>query len=366
MSVTINRADLLRALDIAYPTTKQNRALAILSNIKVTIDKDTLVVYAYDGNNSVEASCHHTGFVDEKTEILVNCEKARSVISALSDKSINLSSNGLTMTIAYGCGHIDIPVADITAYPTELPTDNSIAEVMVPCDFLRKAFADADVFADVDDYRPILQGVCLYVKEGELGYCVTDTLKLVHNKIEFNGADDFSVVIPNNKALANAISQGEFCKLVLYENRIELSTCETKISLSLIKGNYPDFKRVIPSSHSISALASVTTLAQCVNRLASSAENKTSMAKFVFSIDGTGVETMSDDCISVKERLQDIQATERIDVGLNIVQMQKIIKTLPQRGNVMLEFNTSSSPIVIKHEDAPNRVILIMPMRLNG
>jgi DNA polymerase-3 subunit beta len=103
-----------------------------------------------------------------------------------------------------------------------------------------------------DDYRPMLKGVFVQVRNGQLVMVATDGNRLSHAWQAMPGYREMeqSVILPSKMLAEGArINAAEPVTMRLGTDLVELSTAHLIVTGRLLAGQYPDYDRVIPDEY---------------------------------------------------------------------------------------------------------------------
>lgn len=105
----------------------------------------------------------------------------------------------------------------------------------------------------IDESRPVLTGIYCKVQDGVLTLAATDSYRLAQYQIALQKVDNLSIIIPYRtvQELIRLIKQEEIEDITIgiTDTEIIFSTNNITLTSQLIEGNYPDYTKIIPASH---------------------------------------------------------------------------------------------------------------------
>lgn len=227
------------------------------------------------------------------------------------------------------------------------------------------------------EIRPILAGVHLFEENGRVGMVATDShrlSKIVEGEVlEGNIEGLQNVVIPQKalKEIGTLIEQSEqvIVRLMNNGNYIGFETEGIEIFSKLLDGNYPDTNKLIPIEHNTLVKASRTGLLSAIERSMILQQDNRKVIKLKISNNNNSmfkiieVFTMSDEVGKSQEQVvvEDIQG-EELEISFNPEYLSDALKALDEE-QVIIEFNGSLRPFVVKPTSNDNHVQLVLPIR---
>lgn len=225
--------------------------------------------------------------------------------------------------------------------------------------------------------RPILTGVHLFEENGRIGMVATDSYrlsKIVEDEVlEGNIEGLQNIVIPQKalKEIGTLIEQSEqvIVRLMNNGNYIGFETEGIEIFSKLLDGNYPDTNKLIPIEHNTLVKASRTGLLSAIERSMILQQDNRKVIKLKISNNNNSmfkiieVFTMSDEVGKSQEQVvvEDIQG-EELEISFNPEYLSDALKALDDE-QVIIEFNGSLRPFVVKPTSNDNHVQLVLPIR---
>lgn len=250
MQATVQKPDLLRAIQTAERAVCTKSSLPILSALMLEVSGETLFVKATDLELSIQTS----------TQVLAGQDGAAAVpgkqfvefVKAMPGQEVSLSVSDGTMLVRSGKSRYKLQiignrdefplVPEVKREAGFITTEKALAEVLG-----RTVIAAAD-----EDTRPLLCSVLWKLKEGakSLPMVATDTHRLHMAACPIHSASGTMDVLVSARAcreLARLLSGDQDCQVTIDGNQIQVITAAGTLVGRRLEGRYPAYEKVVPS-----------------------------------------------------------------------------------------------------------------------
>jgi len=246
MKLQVTQENLAKALSTVGRIANSRGTLPILSNVLLKTDNNRLSIAA---TNLDIAITHHIGSkIESEGAITVPARLMQEFIGNLPDGVINLelSDNKLKITtdqyksVINGVSAEDFPV--MPAIAAGLPWK------LAAVDF-KKSLSQVVLAASNDDARPVLTGVYFHSSGGEAIVAATDSYRLAESHLG-KTKDQIGFLVPSSAAadLLRIVSEADKDVLVTHDDQqVSFQSGDVTLVARLIEGNYPDYRKLIPS-----------------------------------------------------------------------------------------------------------------------
>lgn len=245
--------DLIIAVSKAIKALGNRTTSPVLESIKLDAEPGTLVLTATDNEMRIETSIRAD--VDLAGSILVPGRLFSDFTKKLSDQKIELEEIGTKLKVRYAESRGELSCTNADDFPAspemEPQDDETLNSFTLKAENLRELIDKVAFAVAVSDRLPILKGVLIEVKDGTVTGVAVDGCRLAKCvKPIDESTGDFSVVIPARSI--NEIARfldGDEDKVTVkaLRNRLRIDLGHTKITSQLLVGDYPDYRRIIPS-----------------------------------------------------------------------------------------------------------------------
>lgn len=362
MKLQVTQENLAKALNTVAKVATTRNTLPILANVLLKTINNRLSIAA---TNLDIAITHTVGSKIEKTgSITVPARLMQDYISSLptgvlelklNDNKLQISTEKYNSTIN-GIGAEDFP---------EMPAIKGGVNWRIPASELKKGLQKIVYAASNDDARPILTGVYFHNQPSSVLMVATDSYRLAEYKLPKQKVT-VNFLMPSGAAndLLRIISDSNQEVLVTHdEQQVLFQSGEVTLIARLIEGNYPDYRKLIPTK-----FATIAKLRR---------EDFINIAKVssLFARESAGSITIKADendkkvsINAVASQLGENTATADAEVkgsGEITLNSRYLVEALTAFSGTEAElcFNGKLEPCILRSNDDENYLHLIMPLR---
>lgn len=377
MKFTVHRTAFIQYLNDVQRAISSKAALEILSGIKLDLSEDGLTMTGSNSDISIETVI---SIADENAAL--NIEKTGSVVlparffneivKKLPEDSLSVEVNDrFQATIRSGSAEFIINGLDPDDYP-HLPEIDSREQLTLPGDVLKQVINQTVIAASKQETRPILTGIHLEIKDGQLLAVATDSHRLSQRKLTLNGdsAADYDIIVPGQSMneLAKMLGDlSEDIEIQISENQILFILGNTSFYSRLLEGNYPDTERLIPQNSTTTLEINAPAFLRAIERASLlSHEGRNNVVKLSMQA-GTSQATLysnSPEVGNVEEELtfNKLEGND-LDISFNPDYMKDALRSFGQ-SEVTLNFTMPLRPFILVPSEAQGEFIqLITPVR---
>lgn len=377
MKFTVHRTAFIQYLNDVQRAISSKAALEILSGIKLDLSEDGLTMTGSNSDISIETVI---SIADENAAL--NIEKTGSVVlparffneivKKLPEDSLSVEVNDrFQATIRSGSAEFIINGLDPDDYP-HLPEIDSREQLTLPGDVLKQVINQTVIAASKQETRPILTGIHLAIKDGQLLAVATDSHRLSQRKLALNGdsAADYDIIVPGQSMneLAKMLGDlSEDIEIQISENQILFILGNTSFYSRLLEGNYPDTERLIPQNSTTTLEINAPAFLRAIERASLlSHEGRNNVVKLSMQA-GTNQATLysnSPEVGNVEEELtfNKLEGND-LDISFNPDYMKDALRSFGQ-SEVTLNFTMPLRPFTLVPSEAQGEFIqLITPVR---
>ena len=292
------------------------------------------------------------------------------IVRRLQDNdSIEISMNDrFVFNIVSGATVINVAGQDADLYPA-LPQMAESSEVTLPQDTLREMIQKTEFAIAADDAREVLTGALLEIAGGDVTMVALDGFRMAYKREKISDVlESIRAIIPGRAIgdIGKLLPGGEdaFVSLCFSANgRLQLRLKNTDIYVTLIGGEYINYRRLLPTSFKVRAVAALETLRQCIDRAALLArEGNVNLIRFHLHDDMLEIDSNSQMGDAHEEmELEQLEGGE-MTIAFNVRYMLDVVRTVDAE-KIVLNFTDSLSPCVITPEDDLDYVHLVLPVR---
>src|SRR5437867_6509991 len=252
MQFTVQKADLLRELQLVQGVVEKKATIPILSNLLLRATRERVEIVATDMDLGIQSACEAQ--VGSEGEVTIHARKLHDIVRALPDSEI-LFSLQKANRVQIRCANADFKVAGqgTEEFPSLREFDFKGA-VGLPFETFR-AMIERVIFAiTTDDPRYAIYGALLQVKKGSLEMVATDGHRLAYvaQKADVAPREEIRVIVPS-KTLSEILQlepgpEGEI-RFGVKDNHIFIRSGLRTLQSSLFEGTFPNYEKVIPQGN---------------------------------------------------------------------------------------------------------------------
>lgn len=229
-------------------------ALSILDNFLMKVEGDRLSITGSDQENVMTAYMEVTDSECDG-EIAVNAKRLLEVIKEINNQPLAFYINDETkeIDIRFLNGHFNFMGVSATEYPVRRKQEEELREMKLPASMVQKGIDNTLFAVSPDMVRPIMTGIYWDIHDTDITFVASDTHKLVRY-INEEKAPGFSAsfILPSKPAniLKSIISKEDAEIKVSFDSKgASFEIGDYLLSCLFIKGNYPNYNRVIPTEN---------------------------------------------------------------------------------------------------------------------
>ncbi|QTU82955.1 DNA polymerase III subunit beta [Carnobacteriaceae bacterium zg-C25] len=257
MKFTINKNQFLKHLLDVQRAISSKSAIAILTGIKLNVTKDGIYLTGSDANISIEkmvlSKDEENGLtIHETGKLVLPSRFFIEIIKKLPNDTVDITLlDHQKLQIKSGQSTFNINGLDADLYPIieniESDTSNTI---QLPTFLFKTVLSQTMIAASTSEQRPILTGIHLEIKNGELIATATDSHRMSKRIVKLpniseNVSHDCVIPAKSLSELTKIISDDDQLTMVLSENKVLFISENLYFYSRLLEGNYPDVTRLL-------------------------------------------------------------------------------------------------------------------------
>ena len=354
MQLKTNSNNLLKGLQQAVGTIKQNNTLPILDCFHLELQGNDLTITTSDLEVTtivkLEVESVENGTIAVPHSTLLN------LLKTFNNETITLSALNNTLTITASSGEYQLAYDDANDYPSTPNVDGQGTEINsidLQQSISKVLFATAN-----DDLRPTLSGV--YFDNGFI--VATDALKLVKVESSING--NFILPKKASQQLKNLLPKDTNVTLQYNQTNALFSFDNITIVTRLVDGKYPNYEAVIPKENPNRLSINRQEFISVLKRMEVFANKQTNQIRLDLSDFEVLISSEDTDYRSrAKETLNGVYSGQSMSIGVNAKFLVEMLNSL-NCDEVFLDMSEPNRAILINGEEGV--LELIMPIMLNA
>lgn len=365
MDISVSQKSLAKVLNDCARVASVRAGLPVLGNILLKTTGSKLYIAAT--NLEIATTANINAKINKHGEITVPAKLITEFVSNLPNETVEINTKNNSLHIICGGYKSSLNGIEAGEFP-ELPTidEKNSVRYMIAADTFKKSTTQTIFTCSNDNTRPVLTGVYWHSYDKGLYIAGTDGYRLAEKKVT-STESELTAIVPVNalqevlRTIHDDISEIE----VLFDKtQVKFRIGTSEITSRLIEGNYPDYRKLIPTQNPTKITTSLT---DCVR-----------MAKLasLFAREAGGSITITSDSesshFSIKstasergENTSEIKATVAGggSVSLNsryLIDVLSVVDT----DSITIEYGAKLAPITIRPaSDDTDYLAIIMPLK---
>jgi DNA polymerase-3 subunit beta len=365
--IKAKRDELLAPLAAVGGIIERRHTLPILSNVLIDGSGEAVSFLATDIEIQITARSGISGSSESKA-LTVGARKLLDILRALpEDAEVNLQPQDKRLLVRAGKSRFSLQTLPAEDFPRLAKATGEVARFSMPQKALRRVLGLVQYAMAQQDIRYYLNGLLMVVDGGELKLVATDGHRLAFASIELEAG------LPRQEAIIPRKTVLELSKLLADtddEVRIELSSSQAAFAFGaidlvskLIDGKFPDYTRVIPTTHKNKLQADREPLRQALQRAAILSNEKFRGVRWVLADGVLKIVSSNADQEEAQEELEVRYAGDALDIGFNVNYLLDVLNNVPG-SELECAFGDSSSSALISYGSEKGFKYVVMPMRI--
>lgn len=362
MKLQVTQENLAKALNTVARVANSRQTLPILSNVLLKTIDNRLSIAATNLDIGIT---HYIGSkIEAPGSITVPARLTQDFIANLPDSILQLElvDNKLHITTdkyqstINGIAAEDFPV---------MPAISSGTAWSMSARALKKGLQQVAFAASADDARPVLTGVYLHSEGGELYIVATDSYRLAEKNVGKN-KKSINLLVPAS-AIGDLLrvmgDKDEQITVTHDDQQVLFQAGDVSLVARLIEGNYPDYRKLIPSKFAVTAKLKREDFINIAK--VSSLFARESAGSITIKVD-SGAKKVSINSIASQlgENTATADAAVKGDGGVTL-NSRYLLEALNAFGDEDIElcFNGKLEPCILRSPTSPDYLHLVMPLR---
>lgn len=259
--------------------------MQILDNFLLRVTGDTLEITGSDSENMVKAAMP---VIDSQTDgaVAVSAKTLLEITKEIANQPITFEVDEETyeIDINFLTGHFNFMGNNPAEYPEQTPDQENPTKLVVPAKVVFDGI-DKTLFAvSAETIRPVMTGIFWDIHKEDITFVASDTHKLVrYINYKTQPGIEASFIMPSKPAaiIKNIMQKEEGDVEIIMDSRsATFAFGSYLISCRFVKGNYPNYNRVIPQTNPFVMTVDKATLQNAMRRVSIFASKASNLVKF--------------------------------------------------------------------------------------
>src|SRR6478672_7028655 len=366
LKIKTTNEKLLGPLQQVTGIVERRHTLPILSNVLITAAGDHVEFLATD----LEVQITSRAALESKAEgaVTVGARKLYDILRSLpEDAEVSLESKENRMTVRAGKSRFNLQTLPPADFPRMVEARDASKTLTLPQKALKKALGLVQFAMAVQDIRYYLNGVLFSVEGSTLRVVATDGHRLSFASQSLEG-DHGSVeaILPRKTVLELIKLLGDNddpVELAIGSNQARFRFGGIEIVSKIVEGKFPDYQKVIPTTHKNRVAIDRGTLAQSLNRAAILSNEKIRGVRLVFTKDALSIICTNNEQEEAEEGLAVEYDGDPLDIGFNISYLLDVLNHVDSP-TVSFSMGDSNSSALVQMPGRDDFKYVVMPMRI--
>lgn len=370
MKVTVERADLLKALNHNHRIVERRNTIPILSNVLLRGDGDSLKMRATDLEIGIADEA--PAMVSQPGATTVPAHMFYDIVRKIPDgQQIVLEADDTSMSVSSGRSRFTLQVLPEADFPDTAAGDLPHRFVL-PGKELQRLFDKTQFAISTEETRYYLNGIYLHVVDGENGKLLravaTDGHRLAQVQIPApEGSEEIPGVIVPRKTVGEAHKllddSDQDITIELSDTKIRLTVGSVIVTSKLIDGTFPDYARVIPQGNDKEMTVARDVFKEAVDRVSTVSSERGRAVKLALTNGNLVLTVNNPDSGTATEEIAVDYAADDLDIGFNAKYLLDITNQL-EGETAVFRLADPGSPTLIQETGADDALFVLMPMRV--
>ncbi|TSA18877.1 MAG: DNA polymerase III subunit beta [Betaproteobacteria bacterium] len=362
----INREAILEPLYAVSGIIERRHTLPILSNVLLERDGTDITIVATDIEIQISARavCDNPG---EAKSITVGARKLLDILRALPEQSeITLALQEKKLQVKAAKSRFNLQTLPAEDFPKLSLAEGASTKMTLPQKVLKQLFLSVQYAMAQQDIRYYLNGLLLVSADDKITVVATDGHRLAFSCAAHETRGSQEVILPRKTII-------ELSKLLADSDEtveVELSPTQARFSFGgivliskLVDGKFPDYTRVIPTTHNKKLLLNRVVLLQALQRAAILTNEKFKGVRWVLVDGSLKIICSNNEQEEAQEELDVAYSGESLDIGFNVNYLQDVLNNL-DCSEVECALGDANSSALITVPGNDNFKYVVMPMRI--
>jgi len=362
MKLLVLIENLQKHLPLLYRGVSTRSQLPVLLNILLVAKNGKFFIKSTDLEIGIEAEIPAN--IKKEGGTTVPARKFYDLISSLPHGKITLSLEGKTLEIVGEKTKSSLQTISMEEFPA-LYEEKGAEIINLTTEEFNKNITSVVFAASTDVVRPALSGVLVKKEGSNVFFVATDGYRLSLKQYQKETKGEVALLIPS-RIIRELLSIKETGKIVLYvaknSNQIICSYNEINIVGRLIEAEYPNYQKIIPTTHTTKITFNKDEVEKAVKIASVFAREAANVVKFVVQ---KNILRVSSSAPSVGENTVEVEVQlegEENQIAFNARYLLDLFGSIHEE-QMALEITGPLNPGVFKLPTDSSFIHLIMPIR---
>jgi len=345
---------------------ERRHTLPILSNVLISASGSRVEFLATDLEVQITAKADLDGTAEGS--VTAGARKLYDILRSLpEDAEVSLEAKESRMTVRAGKSRFNLQTLPAGDFPKMVEARDASKTLTLPQKALKDALGLVQFAMAVQDIRYYLNGVLFSVDKDVLRVVATDGHRLSYASRSLGGDHGTVEAILPRKTVLELIKllgdTDEPVSLAIGSNQARFAFGGIEIVSKIVEGKFPDYQKVIPTTHKNRVSLERATLAQSLNRAAILSNEKIRGVRLVLTKDALSIICTNNEQEEAEEGLAVEYDGDPLDIGFNISYLLDVLNHVDCE-TVTVAMGDSNSSALVQMPGRDDFKYVVMPMRI--
>jgi DNA polymerase-3 subunit beta len=369
MKFICDQNTLVKAINTVSKAVTSRTTIPVLKGILLTLKENQLTLSSSDLEISIEKTIFVKG--EEDGALVISAKLFSDIIRKLPSEDILIYGDEKEpLTIKTTHSEFHIVGLNAEEFPKMVSIEEEKEKIVFEKEILKDMIRKTAFSASMEESKGIIVGVLLEREKEFLNMVALDGFRMAVVRQEMKNEKEEKIII--SAKLMNEVSkiiseeEGEGkVEMILDNKKVFIVLESTKVVLRLLEGEFIKYKDILPKDKKTKIMVNKNLLQEAIERASLlSREGKNNLVKFTITDQLLTITSKSEEG-NVKEEIVIEKAGENLEIGFNHKYILDVIKAVDDE-TLLMEYNTPTSPCMIKHPENNGYEYLILPVRING
>ncbi len=366
LKIKATNQSLLGPLQQVTGIVERRHTLPILSNVLIHTHGGDVDFVATDLEVQITSRASLGG--NAEGTVTVGARKLYDILRALpEDAEVALESKESRMTVKAGKSRFNLQTLPAADFPRMVEAKDTAKTLTLPQKALKHALGLVQFAMAVQDIRYYLNGVLFSVEKNTLRVVATDGHRLSFAAETLQGEHESVEAILPRKTVLELIKlltdTDDPVTLSIGANQVRFTLGSIEIVSKIVEGKFPDYLKVIPTSHANRVSIERVVLAQSLNRAAILSNEKIRGVRLVFTKNALSIICTNNEQEEAEEGLAIDYDGDPLDIGFNISYLLDVLNHVDSE-TVTITMGDSNSSALVQIPGRDDFKYVVMPMRI--
>jgi DNA polymerase-3 subunit beta len=365
--VKAKRDEILDPLSAVSGIIERRHTLPILSNVLIDRSADALSFLATDIEIQIQARSA-ASLPGEAHAVTVGARKLVDILRALPEGAeVTLQQQDKRLLVKAGKSRFTLQTLPAEDFPRLAKPAGDVARFTLTQKALRRLLGLVQYAMAQQDIRYYLNGLLVVVEDKQLKLVATDGHRLAYASLPL--AADLprqEVIVPRKTVLELGkllADNDEEVKIELAATQAAFSFGSVELVSKLVDGKFPDYTRVIPTTHKNKLQLEREPLRQALMRAAILSNEKFRGVRWVLGDGSLKIVSSNAEQEEAHEELEVKYSGDALDIGFNVNYLLDVLNNVSGSA-VDCAFGDSSSSALLSYATEKDFKYVVMPMRI--